>query len=168
MYLGSFSAERFSYGFCSLFVASVGITLSRLSWKRLWRLPPFIQDPSTGAHPFERNISAPSSALRGSWIPVLLLEAGTESADSLRKIEDEDIHDIVKTQLDLGFYGITDGKYRRHVFWGPFWPALGGMKELTNPDPGIFRRYIPHTVAFTRPGFSPRREGDLYRQNQAC
>lgn len=41
-------------------------------------------------------------------------EAGKAQQAHLRSIEDEDIKEIVKTQLDLGFHAITDGEYRRH------------------------------------------------------
>lgn len=41
-------------------------------------------------------------------------EAGRAQQADLISIEDEDIKEIVKTQLELGFHAITDGEYRRH------------------------------------------------------
>jgi methionine synthase II (cobalamin-independent) len=35
----------------------------------------------------------------------------------LAAIEDESINSIVKEQLDLGFHAVSDGEYRRHMFW---------------------------------------------------
>lgn len=35
----------------------------------------------------------------------------------LAAIEDESIKSIVKEQLDLGFHAVSDGEYRRHMFW---------------------------------------------------
>ena len=35
----------------------------------------------------------------------------------LAAVEDTAVKDIVKTQLDLGFHPISDGEYRRHMFW---------------------------------------------------
>lgn len=35
----------------------------------------------------------------------------------LTAIEDVSINNIVKEQLDLGFHAVTDGEYRRHMFW---------------------------------------------------
>lgn len=35
----------------------------------------------------------------------------------LKAVEDTAINDIVKEQLDLGFHAISDGEYRRHMFW---------------------------------------------------
>jgi methionine synthase II (cobalamin-independent) len=44
-------------------------------------------------------------------------EAGKASDSELRAVEDSDVKDIVKTQLDLGYHAITDGEYRRHSTW---------------------------------------------------
>ena len=46
-------------------------------------------------------------------------EAGKASNSELRAVEDSDVKDIVKTQLDLGYHAITDGEYRRHSTWHP-------------------------------------------------
>jgi methionine synthase II (cobalamin-independent) len=35
----------------------------------------------------------------------------------LKSIEDSSIKEIVKEQLDLGFHAVSDGEYRRHMFW---------------------------------------------------
>lgn len=35
----------------------------------------------------------------------------------LAAVEDTAVKDIVKTQLDLGFHPVSDGEYRRHMFW---------------------------------------------------
>ncbi|KAL9111762.1 MAG: hypothetical protein Q9227_003821 [Pyrenula ochraceoflavens] len=86
---------------------------------------------------------------RHSW------EAGKAQEADLTNIEDEDIKEIVKAQLDIGFHAITDGEYRRHMFWGSFWPGLEGMKEIQNPDPDIFRMYLPDIAAFTESGHKP-------------
>jgi hypothetical protein len=37
--------------------------------------------------------------------------------EKLVAIEDESINAIVKEQLDLGFHAVSDGEYRRHMFW---------------------------------------------------
>lgn len=82
-------------------------------------------------------------------------EAGKASESDLRSVEDQDVKDIVDTQLDLGFHAITDGEYRRHMFWGSFWPGLEGMTEIETPDPDLFRIYIPDIAAFTEEGYKP-------------
>jgi methionine synthase II (cobalamin-independent) len=42
-------------------------------------------------------------------------EKGLEK--NLTSAEDTSIEDIVKEQLDLGFHPVSDGEYRRHMFW---------------------------------------------------
>jgi len=42
-------------------------------------------------------------------------EKGQEQ--NLKTIEDTSIKEIVKAQLDLGFHPVSDGEYRRHMFW---------------------------------------------------
>lgn len=39
---------------------------------------------------------------------------GKAPKSELTAIENKDIEDIVKTQLELGFPAVTDGEYRRH------------------------------------------------------
>ncbi|CAN8105725.1 unnamed protein product [Discula destructiva] len=73
----------------------------------------------------------------------------------LHAIEDQAIDDIVKTQLDLGFHAVTDGDYRRHQFWGTFFPGLEGMEEIQNPPLEMFRLYVPDLAAFTEAGHKP-------------
>ena len=82
-------------------------------------------------------------------------EAGKTTESDLKAVEDTDIKDIVALQLDLGFHAITDGEYRRHMFWGNFWPGLDGMTEIETPDPDLFRMYIPDIAAFTEAGYKP-------------
>ncbi|KAK5683377.1 hypothetical protein LTS10_004908 [Elasticomyces elasticus] len=78
-----------------------------------------------------------------------------ESGDELSKIEDSSIDDIVKIQTDCGFHAISDGEYRRHMFWGTFFPSLNGMKEIQGPDLDIFRLYVPDIAAFMEEGHVP-------------
>ena len=66
----------------------------------------------------------------------------------LRELEDDCIRDIVKIQTDNHFHGLSDGEYRRHMFWGTFFPSLNGMKEIYGPDKEIFREYVPDIAAF--------------------
>ncbi|KAJ8109375.1 hypothetical protein OPT61_g7505 [Boeremia exigua] len=78
-----------------------------------------------------------------------------KSAAELAPLEDRAIQDIVKAQLDLGFCGISDGEYRRHMFWGTFWPTLEGMEEVQNPPLETFRTYVPDIAAFLESGHQP-------------
>jgi len=67
----------------------------------------------------------------------------------LKAIEDEAINDIVKAQLDLGYHSVTDGEYRRHQFWGTFFPGLEGFEEIMDPPMDMFRMYVPDIAAFS-------------------
>lgn len=69
--------------------------------------------------------------------------------EELHVIEDRAIRDIVKVQLDLGFHAINDGEYRRHQFWGTFFPNLEGFEEIT-PEWDMFRLYVPDIAAFSK------------------
>ena len=35
----------------------------------------------------------------------------------LTSSEDDSIKSIVKEQVDFGFHAVSDGEYRRHMFW---------------------------------------------------
>ncbi|EFX02231.1 methyltetrahydropteroyltriglutamate-homocysteine s-methyltransferase [Grosmannia clavigera kw1407] len=77
------------------------------------------------------------------------------SDKELQRLENEAIDDIVKLQIDLGYHAVTDGEYRRHQFWGTFFPALEGMDEIADPPLDIFRLYVPDLAAFTEAGHKP-------------
>ena len=83
------------------------------------------------------------------------LDEGKASTADVKPIQDEDIEKIVQVQLDLGFHAVTNGEYNRHMFFDGFWEHLEGMKEIKNPDPQIFREYVPDIAAFTESGFKP-------------
>ncbi|WYZ41272.1 hypothetical protein EsH8_V_000167 [Colletotrichum jinshuiense] len=73
----------------------------------------------------------------------------------LHRLEDESVREIVKMQLSLGFHAINDGEFRRHQFWGNFFPGLDGFEEIATPDWDIFRMYVPDIAAFTESGHKP-------------
>ncbi|KAL3422813.1 hypothetical protein PVAG01_04560 [Phlyctema vagabunda] len=78
---------------------------------------------------------------------------GTQA--ELAAIEDASIKEIVKTQLDLGYHGVSDGEYRRHMFWGSFFTGLEGFSEIKNPDMEIFRSYVPDVAGFLETKHKP-------------
>ena len=67
----------------------------------------------------------------------------------LHAIEDESIKLIVKLQQELGYHALNDGEYRRHQFWGTFFPNLEGFEEIQNPSWDMFRMYVPDIAAFS-------------------
>jgi len=84
-----------------------------------------------------------------------LLDAKKGDQKKLAAVEDTSIQSIVKDQLDLGFHAVTDGEYRRHMFWGTFFPGLDGFEEITDFGIDIFRMYVPDIAAFTESGHKP-------------
>ncbi|KAJ5643842.1 uncharacterized protein N7484_006349 [Penicillium longicatenatum] len=82
-------------------------------------------------------------------------EAGKVSDSELSKVEDKEITDIVNTQLKLGYPAASDGEYRRHMFWGTFFPGLEGFEEVTEFETDIFRSYAPDIAAFLEAGHKP-------------
>lgn len=82
-------------------------------------------------------------------------EQKVASKEELTANENTSINKIVKEQLDLGFHAVTDGEYRRHMFWGTFFPGLEGFEEISNPDVSMFRMHVPDIAAFTESGHKP-------------
>src|SRR6202050_5831061 len=53
--------------------------------------------------------------------------AGKISAEELRAIEDSSIREVVAFQESVGLQSITDGEYRREIFYSDFYfRGLGG------------------------------------------
>ncbi|KAF2470182.1 methionine synthase-like protein [Lindgomyces ingoldianus] len=108
--------------------------------------------------PLHRNPPFRAEHLGSLKRPQYLLDARYKNAEplsSLKPLEDKAITDIVQTQVSLGFRGISDGEYRRHMFWGTFFPSLLGMKEVQNPPFETFRTYVPDIAAFMETGHKP-------------
>ncbi|KAJ5890864.1 uncharacterized protein N7473_007092 [Penicillium subrubescens] len=82
-------------------------------------------------------------------------EKGQISEAELAAVEDKEIKDILATQLKLGYRGASDGEYRRHMFWGTFFPGLDGFEEVTEFETDIFRPYAPDIAAFLEAGHKP-------------
>jgi methionine synthase II (cobalamin-independent) len=62
------------------------------------------------------------------------------SSEAFATTRDSAIVDIVKTQVDLGFHGVTDGEYGRDIFVGSFFVALEGFEKV-EPDLNNLRHY---------------------------
>jgi methionine synthase II (cobalamin-independent) len=57
-------------------------------------------------------------------------EEGRLSADGLRAEEDAHIRDAVRLQEDVGLEVVTDGEYRRGIYFGHFGAAVSGFTEM--------------------------------------
>ena len=58
------------------------------------------------------------------------MEEGRLSAEALRIEEDTHVRDVVRFQEEVGFQAITDGEYRRGIFFGHFGAAVSGFTEM--------------------------------------
>ena len=85
----------------------------------------------------------------------LAFEKNELSKEQVTIVENDSISAVVKVQTDLNFHGITDGEYRRSVFWGTFFEELEGMTEIRNPAIEIFRPYVPDIAGFLEKGHKP-------------
>ncbi|KAJ6004966.1 hypothetical protein N7540_012765 [Penicillium herquei] len=85
----------------------------------------------------------------------LAQEAGKASEAELLAIEDKEITNIVETQIKMGYPAASDGEFRRHMFWGTFFPGLDGFDEVTEFETDIFRSYAPDIAAFLEAGHKP-------------
>jgi methionine synthase II (cobalamin-independent) len=65
----------------------------------------------------------------------------------LPEVEKKAIEQIVKTQLNLGYKGVSSGEYNRTRFWGLFWDELHGTIRLQDADASLFRLYHPDVVS---------------------
>jgi len=75
-------------------------------------------------------------------------EAKRCSADELRAVEDVAIKEIVEMQRDAGIHGITDGEFRRHMFYDSVFDNLDGMTLVPDVPLEMFKLYVPDVAAF--------------------
>lgn len=59
-------------------------------------------------------------------------DAGKLSMEDLDAAADKAIDKAIAMQADLGFHALTDGEYRRGMFWGEFFQTLNGMEVGSN------------------------------------
>ncbi|KDQ63463.1 hypothetical protein JAAARDRAFT_169300 [Jaapia argillacea MUCL 33604] len=75
------------------------------------------------------------------------------TAEELRKVEDKAIIDIVEMQRQVGIKSITDGEFRRHMFFDGVFDNLEGMKYLPEVPIDMFMDYVPDIDAFKQASF---------------
>ncbi|KAI0092857.1 hypothetical protein BDY19DRAFT_511757 [Irpex rosettiformis] len=75
------------------------------------------------------------------------------SAEELTEVEDEAIKAIVEMQREVGIKSITDGEFRRHMFFDGFFNNLDGMEHISEVPPHMFMEYVPDYVAFKKLNF---------------
>ncbi|KAI0365469.1 UROD/MetE-like protein [Pilatotrama ljubarskyi] len=91
--------------------------------------------------------------------PAKLLEKRKEfddgkcTVEELRKVEDEAIKGIVQMQREVGIKSITDGEFRRHMFYDGVFDNLDGMKHVKPVPPEMLMDYVPDVAAFKKLDF---------------
>lgn len=104
-------------------------------------------------------------------------EKGGITREQLRTIEDDCIKEVAQVQEDVGLEVITDGEFRRSVWWYEFIAALRGI-EISEPDKAAAFaggdedwEYLPKTVRTVgkigRPGEIMMREFEVLRDATA-
>ncbi|KAI0333365.1 UROD/MetE-like protein [Cubamyces sp. BRFM 1775] len=81
------------------------------------------------------------------------LDDGKCTAEELRVVEDEAIRTIVQMQREVGIKSITDGEFRRHMFYDGVFDNLEGMKHVKPVPPEMFMDYVPDVAAFKKLDF---------------
>ncbi|KAH0603787.1 uncharacterized protein H6S33_007446 [Morchella sextelata] len=77
------------------------------------------------------------------------------SPEELKTVEDKAIEEVVKLQKEVGLKGISDGEYRRHMFFDGFFDHLEGFTYVAEPPREIFKMYVPDVSAFLLKGMKP-------------
>ncbi|KAI9926268.1 hypothetical protein ASPWEDRAFT_115904 [Aspergillus wentii DTO 134E9] len=88
--------------------------------------------------------------------PRELLEYPNVASEQTKRqqLEDDEITKVIEKQLDLGFASITDGEYRRSLFWGSFFEGLEGFDQVPF-DEKVLRTYFPSIKALLESGYRP-------------
>ncbi|KAF8528007.1 hypothetical protein BU17DRAFT_73667 [Hysterangium stoloniferum] len=81
------------------------------------------------------------------------LDQGKITRGELEQVEDKYIDEIVKFQRDIGIKAITDGEFRRHMFFDGFFDHLDGMKLVQPVPESMFMPWVPDIVGFKEHDF---------------
>ncbi|BGP19202.1 hypothetical protein JCM10213_002103 [Rhodosporidiobolus nylandii] len=75
-------------------------------------------------------------------------DAGKCTREELKAVEDEAILAELKRQKDCGIKAVTDGEFRRHMFFDGFFDNLDGMAVVNAPGRELFKMYVPDVKGF--------------------
>lgn len=75
--------------------------------------------------------------------------------EQLRELEDKAVEEAICMQREVGIKSLTDGEYRRHMFYDGFFEHLEGFEEVYNPPLDIFKLYVPDIRAFVANNTKP-------------
>ncbi|PCH41756.1 UROD/MetE-like protein [Wolfiporia cocos MD-104 SS10] len=80
-------------------------------------------------------------------------DEGRCTREELASVEDEAIRAIVDMQRSAGIKAITDGEFRRHMFYEGVFDNLDGMKYIPVVPLDWFMDYVPDVDAFKKQNF---------------
>ncbi|KZS95985.1 UROD/MetE-like protein [Sistotremastrum niveocremeum HHB9708] len=66
----------------------------------------------------------------------------------LRAVEDQSIQKIVDVQRQAGIKTLTDGEFRRHMFFDGVFDNLEGMTLVPDAPASLFKMYVPDVAGF--------------------
>ncbi|EIW54777.1 UROD/MetE-like protein [Trametes versicolor FP-101664 SS1] len=72
-------------------------------------------------------------------------QAGKCTTEELKAVEDESIVEAVRIQLNLGLDTITDGEYRRTMFYDGLFDCLDGFNVINDPPQHLFQKKLERT-----------------------
>ncbi|EIM83778.1 UROD/MetE-like protein [Stereum hirsutum FP-91666 SS1] len=75
------------------------------------------------------------------------------SLEELVAEEDKSIDAIVRMQNEVGIKSVTDGEFRRHMFYDGVFDNLEGMRYVSDVPLEWFMDYVPDTFAFKQHSF---------------
>ncbi|KZT63901.1 UROD/MetE-like protein [Daedalea quercina L-15889] len=81
------------------------------------------------------------------------LDDGKCTAEELKVVEDEAVTAIVEMQREVGIKAISDGEFRRHMFYDGVFDNLEGMKFIPVVPIDWFMDYVPDVDAFKKQNF---------------
>ncbi|EJD04082.1 UROD/MetE-like protein [Fomitiporia mediterranea MF3/22] len=80
-------------------------------------------------------------------------EKGEVTQDDLKPIEDSAIKAIIEMQREIGIKAMTDGEFRRHMFFDGVFDNLEGMKHIPEVPLHMLMDYCPDVAAFKKLNF---------------
>ncbi|GAA6053621.1 hypothetical protein JCM3770_001561 [Rhodotorula araucariae] len=75
-------------------------------------------------------------------------DGGKCTRQELEAAEDKAIQDEVNKLRDIGIRAVTDGEFRRHMFFDGFFDNLDGMVEVKDPGREMYKMYVPDVKGF--------------------
>jgi len=80
-------------------------------------------------------------------------ESNKCTSEELKVVEDSAIKEIVDMQRSVGLKTLTDGEFRRHMFFDGVFDNMDGMTYIPEVPMDMFMHYVPDIAAFIKYDF---------------